>query len=184
MLAAAALLLAVQAPAAEASPDRAMLEAFEATCSRIGNVEQALAAARTLGWEPADIRDPRIVQLQPSARRLGRYTLAPVFFRRVVAGRELFLAISEPRDLGLYRSRVCRVWHFEAVEPIDSRLIDVWAGRSVRMSSLAPGITGGWEPEWRDGISLEIAHIAPDSPWRGGEWRFGNVLTAQANEGM
>lgn len=181
----AALLLALQpAPAAVAEPDRAMLDAFQAACARIGNVEQALADARDSGWEPADREDTRIAGLISLGRNV-RYLVPPVFFRREIAGRELFLAISDSEGMGAFRSKDCRLFHFEALAPIDAGLIERWAGRPLpAQDSPELGFRSIWEPEWRDGISLAITFVSASSPMRGRQGLSGNVLVAQVNSGL
>ena len=163
----AALLLAAQAAPAP-PPQREMLDAFKAACSRTGNdIEAMKADAAGSGWTAmADDGDPRIARLV----KLGRDAadadgkVAGANFRRTVGGREIFLIVA----------------------PLDGALLEAWMGKPpTHVEAPAPGLSKRlWEPGWRDGIALEISHVSQGNPLGQQFGLSGNILVAQAIGGF
>jgi hypothetical protein len=186
---AAALLAAVQAAPAP-PPEREMLDAFKAACSRTGtDIEAVKADVAASGWTPmADDGDPRIARLI----KLGRDAadsdgkVAGANFRRTLGGREVFLIVSRYEDKTGFWGAGCRLYDFEAAAPLDGPALEAWMGKPpTHVEAPAPGLSKRlWEPGWRDGISLEISHVAQGNPLGLQYGLSGNVLIAQAIGGF
>jgi hypothetical protein len=156
---AGALILAVQATvAAEPAagyPLREVLAAFATACSNTEDTAVNIASATAAGWErlPADA-DTQISRLV----RQGRDALAAEDpdaemvgggeFRKMVAGRTLYLAISGVRLEGL-TSRGCRVFDFAAPSAPTAEELERWA---VRAPVATPGPEGASKFTWNPGL--------------------------------
>lgn len=197
MIGAAALLLAVSAPAAaEPSvtaadyPLREVLSAFATACSGTEDSAVNIASATAAGWErlPADADTPisRLV-------RQGRDALAAEDpsaelaeggeFRKVVAGRTLYLAVSGVRSEGL-TSRGCRVFDFAAPSAPAAEELERWA---VRAPVAASGPGGASKFTWNPGLKpghmeMEIIFVPPGARPLPGFDVSGLVLIASAVE--
>src|SRR5688572_18017923 len=117
MLILAALLLGP--PAAPAPPpEREMLDAFKAACSRTGNdIEPMKADAAGSGWAAmAEEAEPRIARLVKMGRDAteAEGTATGATFRRDLAGRKIFLIISRYEDKGGFWGSGCRLYDFDA----------------------------------------------------------------------
>jgi hypothetical protein len=186
---AAALLLAAQA-APGSPPDREMLDAFKAACSRTGNdIEAMKADAAASGWTAmADDGDPRVARLV----KLGRDAadadgkVAGAHFRRTLAARDIFLILSRYEDKTGFWGSGCRLYDFEASTPLDGAGLEAWMGKPPTAVQVpVPGLSKRlWEPGWRDGITLEINHVPQDHPVGLQYGLSGNILVAQAIGGF
>ncbi|HEX8481891.1 MAG TPA: hypothetical protein VF650_08320 [Allosphingosinicella sp.] len=185
-----ALLILLAAPAAPA-PEREMLDAFKAACSRTGNdIGPMKADAARAGWTAmAEDGDPRIARLV----KLGRDavekdgTSTGATFRRSLGGRDIFLIVSRYQDKTGFWGSGCRLYHFEATAPLDAKLLERWMGKPpTGVQEPAPGLSKRlWEPSgWRQGITLEVSHV-PQKHMLGERFGLsGNILTAQAIGGF
>ncbi len=190
MLILAAFLLPAPAAAAPA-PERQMLDAFKAACSRTGNdIEPMKADAVKAGWTAmAEDGDPRIARLI----RLGREavekdgTSTGATFRRASGGQDIFLIVSRYQDKSGFWGSGCRLYDFEATAPLDVKLLEAWMGKPpTGVEEPAPGLSKRlWEPSgWRDGITLEVSHVPQKHPLGQQYGLSGNILTAQAIGGF
>jgi hypothetical protein len=183
---AAVFLLALQAPPAE----REMLDAFKAACSRTGNdIEAMKADAEAAGWTAmADDGDPRIARLvklgRDSADADGK--VAGANFRRTLGTRGIFLIVSRYEDKTGFWGAGCRLYDFEATAPLDGPALEAWMGKPpTHVEAPAPGLSKRlWEPGWRDGITLEISHVAQGNQVGQQYGLSGNILVAQAIGGF
>jgi hypothetical protein len=179
-------------PAAAAAPaPREMLDAFKAACSRVGNdIEPVKADAVRSGWTAlAGDGDPRITRLLKLGRdAVGKDEKATAAsFRRSFGGRDIFLVVSRYEDKTGYWGSGCRLYHFEATEPLDAKLLERWMGKPpTGVEEPAPGLVKRlWEPSgWRDGITVEAGHVPQKHPLGERFGLSGNVLTAQAIGGF
>ena len=186
MLTVAALLLAVQAPAA----DRPMLDSFRAVCDRVDDLAAMNAAASAEGWqEMPESGDPRVEKLT----RAGREAVADdgemsgAIFRRDLGGRTLFLITSRYVDESGYWGNGCRLYHFEADSALDPGLLAAWMGREPSGTQDLGGSAGRkllWKPGWRDGLTVEVNHIRQDTEFAQTLGLSGNILVAQAIGGF
>ena len=168
--AAAALLLAAQATAAD-YPLGAVLAAFATACSNTEDSAVNIASATAAGWErlPADADTPisRLVRQgrealaaeDPAAELVGGGE-----FRKVVAGRTLYLAISAVRGDGM-TARGCRVFDFAAPSAPTAEELERWA---VRPPVATPGPEGASKFTWNPGLKpghmeMEIIFVPPGS---------------------
>ena len=188
MLAAAFLLAAQAAPAPP--PEREMLEAFKAACSRTGNdIEAMKADAAASGWTAmADDGDPRVARLvklgRDSADADGK--IAGANFRRTLAARDIFLIVSRYEDKTGFWGSGCRLYDFEGAAPLEGQMLEAWMGKPpTGVQVPAPGLSKRlWEPGWRDGISVEVSHV-PQNHALGQQFGLsGNILVAQAIGGF
>lgn len=185
-----ALALAAAGPASAGLPERALLGAFKSACTRTGSdIEAMKADAAGSGWTAmADDGDPRVARLT----RLGREAadadgkVAGAAFRRTLGGRDLFLIVSRYEDKSGVWGSGCRVYDFEATEPLENQILEAWMGRpATGVQAPAPGLSKRlWEPGWRDGITLEISHVPQNHPVGRQYGLSGNVLVAQAIGGF
>lgn len=186
-LAALSLLALQPAPAAPpAVPvERAVLDAFRQACEAVTDWERLRAGAPGLGWEAvaenADSQLQRVVQVgREAVGTEGRYTAQN--FRRTVAGRTLYLAISRWEGEGMWGNG-CRLYDFAAAAPIDPALLASWMGREpTGRQELGPTVGGNllWEPGWRDGLTVSVNHVPATSLFRERYGLSGNVFVAQA----
>lgn len=191
----AALLVAAPAQsappaAAPAPPEREMLDAFKAACSRTGNdIEAMKADAQAAGWTAmADDGDPRIARLV----KLGREEadadgkIAGANFRRTLAGRDVFLIVSRYEDRTGFWGAGCRLYDYEATAPLEGAALEAWMGKPPTTVQVpVPGLSKRlWEPGWRDGIMLEISHVPQGHPVGQQYGLSGNILVAQAIGGF
>lgn len=173
-----------------AAPEREMLDAFKAACSRTGNdIEVMKADAQSAGWiAMADDANPRIARLV----KLGRDAVdadgkvAGVNFRRTLGGREIFLIVSRYEDRTGFWGSGCRLYDFEATAELDGPGLEAWMGKPpTHVEAPAPGLSKRlWEPGWRDGITLEINHVPQAHPVGEQYGLSGNILVAQAIGGF
>lgn len=173
MLALAALpLLAVAAQPAETDPGYPLdevLAAFATACSGAEDTAVNLASATAAGWErlPADADTP-ITRLV----RQGRDALAAQDpeaemleggeFRKAVAGRTLYLAVSAVR-IEEMTARGCRVFDFDAPTAPTSEQLERWA---VRPPAAGAGPQGASKFTWNPGLKpghmeMEIIFVPP-----------------------
>lgn len=190
MLSFAALLLI--APAAPARPpEREMLDAFKAACSRTGDdIEPMKADAGRSGWTAmAEEGDPRVARLVKMGREATEKdgTSTGATFRRTLGKHDIFLIVSRYQDNSGFWGSGCRLYHFEATKPLDGKLLEAWMGRPPTGVQLpAPGVEKRlWEPSgWREGVTVEVNHIPQNHPLGATFGLSGNVLVAQAIGGF
>ncbi|HEX8584537.1 MAG TPA: hypothetical protein VF680_09015 [Allosphingosinicella sp.] len=193
MLLGAALLLALQsAPAVPAAPapERPMLEAFRTVCDKVDSLDGMKAAALASGWEEiSDDAEPRLGRLI----RLGKEatkddgTSSGVNFRRPMNGRTLMLVASRFEDKSGVWGNGCRLYDFDATAAIDPELLSKWMGRDpTGVQELGPtvGLKRLWEPGWRNGMTVEVNHVPPQSKLKDIFGLSGNVLVATALGGF
>ena len=185
-----AFLLAAQAAAAPApAAERAVLDAFQAACARIDNLDHARADAAASGWqemgEDADPRIARLVALGRAAVGEGPRVIGSQY-RRNIAGRELFLILSRLEDEGGIWGNGCRLYDIGAATAPDGGTLERWAGRAPTGVEDF-GTAGGrrlWEPGWRAGVTFEISHVPAASPLVETLGFGGNIYIAQAIGGF
>jgi hypothetical protein len=187
MLIAAALLIA--APPGAPSPEREMLDSVRAACEHAGDMEAMKRGAVAAGWEPiADDADPRVARLN----KIGRESvdqdgkIAGGSYRRTIGGRPVFLILSRYDDKSGFWGAGCRLYDFEAAEPMDPAGLQAWMGKPpTGVQQPEPGLSKRlWEPAWRDGITLEVNHV-PQGHELGKRFGLqGNILVAQAIGGF
>ena len=180
----AALLMAAQAP----GPEREMLDALKASCSRAGNIEEMKADAKAAGWEPiADEAEPRIARLNKLGRdAVGKEgKLSGASFRRTAAGRPVFLILSRYEDESGYWGAGCRLYDFEATAPVDPAALEAWAGKpATAVETPVEGLTRRrWEPGWRSGLTVEATHVPAGHALGSAIGLQGNILVVQATGG-
>jgi hypothetical protein len=184
---AALLLLAAPGPL----PEREMLDAFKAACSRTGNdIEATQADAARTGWAPmADDGDSRIARLvklgRDAVEKDGKATGSN--FRRRLGGRDIFLIVSRYEDKTGFWGAGCRLYDFDAPAPIEPKLLETWMGKPpTGVQEPAPGLSKRlWEPAgWREGVTVEVSHVPRKHPLGKQFGLSGNVLTAQAIGGF
>ena len=182
-------LLATLAPAA-AAPEREMLDAFKAACARTGtDIEAVKADAARSGWaqmpDDGDRRVARLVKLGRDAADADA-KLDGANYRRRLGGRDLFLIVSRFEDRTGCWGAGCRLYDFDAAVPLDGARLEAWMGKPpTAVQTPAPGLSKRlWEPGWRDGIMLEISHVAQGNPLGQQFGLSGNILTAQAIGGF
>ena len=167
-----------------------MLDAFKAACSRTGtDIEAMKADAAASGWTAmADDGDPRIERLVKLGRDAAEADgkVAGANFRRNLGGRDIFLIVSRYEDKTGFWGAGCRLYDFEATEPLDGPALEAWMGKAPSgVEAPAPGLTKRlWEPGWRDGISIEINHVPQNHPVGQQYGLSGNILVAQAIGGF
>lgn len=188
----AAVLLALAALSAPTpAPEREMLDAFKAACSRIGDdIETAKTDAVRSGWElMPDDGDPRVARLiklgKESVEKDGTATGAN--FRRKVGGRDVFLIVSRYQDKSGFWGAGCRLYDFEAAAPLDHKLLEAWMGKPPSgVQEPAPGLSKRlWEPAgWSYGVTVEVNHVPQKHLLKERFGLSGNVLVAQAIGGF
>ncbi|HEX8469361.1 MAG TPA: hypothetical protein VF620_16315 [Allosphingosinicella sp.] len=186
----AAFLIAA-APAPSPAPEREMLDAFKAACSRTGDdIEPMKADAVRSGWTAIrDDGDPRIARLiklgLEATAKDGTGTGAT--FRRTVRGRDVFLIVSRYQDKTGFWGSGCRLYDFEAAAPLEVKLLQAWMGRPpTGVQEPSPGLSKRlWEPSgWREGITVEVSHVPQKHPLGQQFGLSGNILVAQAIGGF
>lgn len=184
------LLLVLVLQASVVPPEREVLDAFKAACSRTGNDIAAMKAdAQASGWTAMDGDvEPRIARLIAMGRAPAEADgkVADHSFRRTLAGREMFLIVSRYEDRSGFWGAGCRVYDFAAAAPLDGAALEVWMGKpATGIEAPAPGLSRRlWEPGWRDGVTVEISHVSQGHPLGQQYGLSGNVLTAQAIGGF
>lgn len=190
MTPALALLLVLAGPSAP-PPERQLLDAFKDACSRIGDdIDPVKADAARAGWtimpEEGDPRVARLVKLgRDSTAKDGTATGAT--FRGKAGGRDVFLIVSRYQDKTGFWGSGCRLYDFEATAALDARLLETWMGKPpTGVQQPAPGLSKRlWEPSgWREGITVEAAHVPQGHPLGLQFGLSGNILTAQAIGGF
>ena len=198
---AAALLLAWQAvPAAAAAPapapanapsaDRPLLDAFRTVCDKVESLAGMKAAALSAGWEEiGDDAEPRLARLIKFGKEATEAdgTNSGFNFRRILEGRKLLLIASRYEDKSGFWGNGCRLYDFDAAEPVDSKVARDWMGRAPSgVQALGPTIGDKmlWEPGWRLGMTVEINHVPQTSELKDRFGLTGNVLVAQAIGGF
>lgn len=184
----------VPAPAAPAAPapsaEREMLDSFKSACSRAGNDLEAMKAdSAAAGWSPmADDGDPRIARLVKLGRDAveGQGKATGANFRRRFGGRDVFLILSRYEDESGFWGSSCRLYDFEATEPLDGAMLEAWMGKpQTGVQVPEPGLSKRlWEPGWRDGITLEVNHVPQKHALTERFGLSGNILVAQAIGGF
>ncbi|HEX8622114.1 MAG TPA: hypothetical protein VF718_09090 [Allosphingosinicella sp.] len=191
MLTIAALALhAASAEPTTPAPEREILGAFKAACSRTGSdIEAMKADAQASGWtampEEANPRVARLVKLgRDAADSDGK--VAGANFHRTLGGREVFLIVSRYEDRTGFWGSGCRLYDFEAPAPLDGAALEALMGKPpTGVETPAPGLSKRlWEPGWRDGITVEINHVPKDHPVGQQYGLSGNILVAQAIGGF
>jgi len=189
MLTLVALLLAAPAPSAP-EPERALLDAFRAACSRTGNdIGPMKADAARSGWtEMAEDSEPRVARLVRMGREATEKegTATGATYRRRLGGRDIFLIVSRYQDKSGFWGTGCRLYDFEATRPLEARLLNKWMGKPpTGVQEPAPGLSKRlWEPGWRDGITLEVNYVPLNHPAGQSYGLSGNILVAQAIGGF
>jgi hypothetical protein len=192
MLLAAALLLALPAPAAPeaASAERPMLDAFRSVCDKIDTLDGMKAAAVADGWEQFHEREePRIERLNTIGRdAIGSDgTATGANYRRTIGDRRLFLLVTHYVDESGIWGNGCRMYHFDAAAGIPDSELEAWMARKPT-GIQDPGSQYGrrllWEPGWRSGLTVEVTHVPATSVYREQLGLSGNVLVAQALGGF
>ena len=191
----AALALAATAQAGAATPARAapsaereLLDAFRAACWRVDDLAGMRADAKAAGWEElAPGAEPRIDALEKLGKAaVGDGRSSGESYRRTLGEAKLFLVVSRFEDGDGIWGNGCRIYHFEAAEALPLAALEAWMGRppSGVQDYGTIGLKRLWEPGWREGVTLEIAHMPADSPLGQQYGLRGNILVAQAIGGF
>lgn len=191
LLPALSLLAAAAQPSATADyPLREVLDAFATACSGAEDTAVNIASATAAGWErlPADADTP-VSRLS----RQGRQALAAEDpsaefldggeFRKLMAGRTLYLAISAVR-IDEVTARGCRLFDFAAPRAPTAEELEQWA---VRAPVAAPGPQGATKFTWNPGLKpghmeMEIIFVPPGTQPLPGFDVSGLALIASALE--
>ena len=189
MIVLAALLLGLQAVPAEASPDRATLDAFRAACDRVNDFDHMVADVRASGWEPvAEDAHPQLAELNRLGRESmgGEGTIRGSSYRRPVGGRTLYLIASRYEDRSGFWGNGCRLYDFDAPARIEPATLEQWMGRAPTGTQAVPdaGTKLLWEPAWRSGVTIEVNYVPAASQLRTLFGLSGNILVAQAIGGF
>lgn len=190
MIAGLVALLVATASGPEASPDRALLDAFRAACHRVDQYDSMKADAASSGWEEvAEDADPRIGRLNRTGREAvgDEGTARGASFRRTLGGRAVFLIVSRYEDRSGFWGNGCRLYDFDAPAALPRATLDGWMGRPSTGEQQLPENGGHkhlWEPGWRDGVGIEINHVPASSPFVARFGLSGNILVAQAIGGF
>jgi hypothetical protein len=178
------------APATADYPLPQVLAAFATACSGTEDTAVNIASATAAGWErlPADAETPisRLV-------RQGRDALAAADpeaemldggeFRKIVAGRTLYLAISSVR-IDEITARGCRLFDFAAPRAPTAEELERWAVRTPIASSGPEGASKfTWNPGLKPGhMEMEIIFLRPGTQPLPGFDISGLALIASALE--
>ncbi len=172
-LAALPLLAALAQPGTASAdyPLTDVLSAFATACSGAEDTAVNMASATAAGWErlPADADTPisRLV-------RQGRQALASqdpaaqqgegAEYRKLVAGRTLYLAVSSVRAEGMV-ARGCRVFDFTAQRAPTAQELESWAVRApVTEQGPQSSIKFTWNPGLKPGhMEMEIIFVPQGS---------------------
>ena len=167
------LLAAAAEPSATAAdyPLREVLAAFATACSGAEDTAVNVASVMAAGWErlPADADTPisRLV-LQGRQALAAEDPAAELLeggeFRKLVAGRTLYLAISGTRVEGV-TARGCRLFDFAAPRAPTAEELEQWAARPPVAT---PGPEGASKFTWNPGLKpghmeMEIIFVPPGS---------------------
>jgi hypothetical protein len=160
---AAALLLLAADPAA----DLALLKAFEAPCAKVQDYPAMQAAAPGAGWQAiAESAAPRVAALIDKGRKAMEpdEKLLGATFQRAHAGRTVYLILSrvEMKD-GMWGNG-CRLYDFDAPQPIDISTVKKWIGKEpTGVQDLGGGLVKNlWEP-WVDGYTFEANYVPAEN---------------------
>lgn len=151
----APLLLAVALPCVAQAQDEAeypareVLAAFATACSGVEDNAVNLASAAAAGWDrlPEDAETPvselsrrgrAALEASAVAEHEPMEQLPGGEFRKAVAGRTLYLAISGARMEGL-SSHGCRVYDFDAPRALTAAELEDWAARAPNEVQELPG---------------------------------------------
>ena len=150
---------------------RDVLGAFTAACAAADDTAANLAEAAASGWQrlPADADEPVSRLARQGERALKTEGLAVTTvpggeFRKVVAGRELHLAISGARLDGA-TARSCRVYDFLAPRAPTADELEQWAGRRPESALAHRGATKfTWSPGLKPGhADMQAIYVEPGS---------------------
>ncbi len=164
-------LLAAATPAPP--PEREMLDAFKAACSRTGNdIEAMKADAAASGWtampDDGDARIARLVKLgRDAAEADGK--VAGANFRRTLGGRDIFLIVSRYEDKSGFWGAGCRLYDFEATAPLDGPALEKpgWASRRPPSRRPRPACrNGSGSPAGATASRSKSSHVAQGHPAR------------------
>lgn len=174
MLGAALLMLAAPA-ASQPYPATEVLDAFRTACAQTRKFDRFEKQLPKKGWQPLpESAEPRIAQLVSKGKaalddgeRLDGHE-----YRKIVAGRQLYLVTSRVTDKSGIWASGCRLYDFEAGAPIaDAKLVE-WMKREPTHKQDLPngGVIRKWEPGWRSGVGVDV-----DFAGHGGEFnaKFG-----------
>jgi hypothetical protein len=146
----AALPLAAQAQEEADYPAREVLSAFATACSGVEDTAVNLASAEAAGWERlAPDADTQVSELSRSGHAAllaqaetegepAPELIAGGEFRKTLAGRTLYLAVSGVRMDGL-TSRGCRLYDFDAPRGLTAEELEQWAVRAPNDRQELPG---------------------------------------------
>lgn len=192
-LASALLALAGAAQAAPTADEQALFAAFKGVCAKVRSLPAMASAARRGGWQAvAPQAHPSLDRLvnggreevlarEPGARLRGAQ------FSRKVGQRQVWLALSRYQDADGAWSNGCRLYDFDAAEPIAAAALEALMGRPGTGTQPLPGGQTKylWEPGWRPGHGVEVSFIADqEDPLVRKFGLKGQILTAQAIGGF
>jgi hypothetical protein len=186
----AALLLLASPAQPPPVQDRPLLDTFRGVCEKVDSLAGMKAAALADGWEEIpDSAEPRLARLITLGKEATEANGANsgFNFRRVVEGRKLMLIASRYEDRTGFWGNGCRLYDFDAMAPIDSKMARDWMGRTpTGVQALGPTVGEKmlWEPGWRLGVTVEISHVPQTSELKNKFGLSGNVLVAQAIGGF
>jgi hypothetical protein len=142
-----------------------LLELFRASCTSVGDVDEMTATALELGWERVES------EVDDRLRRQSRAVVATenqvgwsyhANFRAALNDRTIYLNLSRYLSpVGTFAAG-CRVYDFDATDPIGVETAELWmAGPPTKRLDL-PG--GGqrlyWEPGW-NGVTVVTLNYVP-----------------------
>ncbi|WP_299324394.1 hypothetical protein [Parasphingopyxis sp.] len=168
----AALLLLQAATPAEtppAYPTNEVLVAFANACSDLSDMNAVSTRVASQGWEQfAPAADSQLGALVSIGQQNVAGGVAGLQYRGTLAGRTLYLALSEAQD-GNSIARGCRLYDFTAPAMPDLATLVPWAGRQPSAQSGGVGAAAhsySWSPSALAEAQNEtvITFIPADSP--------------------
>lgn len=168
--------LAMQ-PLPQVYPARDVLAAFATACSGIESLAVARASIEAAGWTKVEhVADSPITtlvnfgkaefirQAADDSDEIDSELMDGDQYQMLVGGRKLYVAISGARFDNVV-GHGCRVYDFEADQPLDEQTLTDWA---VRPPNDSQAIAGGiikhvWNPGLKPGhMGMEISFIPQD----------------------
>ncbi|MBK8376182.1 hypothetical protein [Sphingorhabdus sp.] len=157
----AALLLAAATPVAQPYPADAVLAAFRKGCNDTRKFKALEKALPKQGWTMlAEGEASRVDKLvaKGKASLEADEKIEGHHYRRTVAGRELYLITSRVTDESGIWASGCRVYDFEADNPIRDEILVRWMKKPPTHKEEMPngGVVRKWEPGWRSGVGVDV----------------------------
>jgi hypothetical protein len=181
------LLAQTAASGAESAPIPELLHLFRSSCASVSEVDQMIEGALELGWERVESEVDDRLRRQSRAvvaaeNEVGRAYHAN--FRKVLAGRKVYLNVSRYVSPSGTFSGGCRVYDFDAAEPIGIGSAERWMARPATKRLDLPGGAQRlfWEPGWND-LTVVTVNYVPQISWLVKEMGLSGVFLSAQNLG-